>query len=206
VLTPEEVDRMLKNLGVTKKFLKARFENIPEAIQKKLEGFFKGESFYLYGPVGMGKTYISCALLRRFAEEWREKLWRRKYANGYEYHSVSRPEFPVLASVPQIMLQLRDTFHHNDSCFDTETKIIERFSSKKCILLDDLGVEKPSEFVLQSLYMIVDNRYKNEKHTVFTSNLDLSAIADRIGDRIASRITEMCKVIKLTGKDRRLRG
>lgn len=56
------------------------------------------------------------------------------------------------------------------------------------------------------LAALVDKFYsQNTRGAIFTSNLSLQEIGDRIDDRTASRIAEMCEIIKLDGPDRRLR-
>ena len=77
---------------------------------------------------------------------------------------------------------------------------------KKCLILDDMGAEKTSEWSIQTLYSIIDRRYRDEKQTLITSNLTLDEIAEKVGDRIASRIAGMCKVVEIKGKDRRIGG
>jgi DNA replication protein DnaC len=86
------------------------------------------------------------------------------------------------------------------------TSLIEKYAGKKCLILDDLGVEKTTEWSLQTLYTIIDRRYREEKQTLITSNLTLDEIAEKVGDRIASRIAGMCKVVEIKGRDRRLKG
>ena len=97
---------------------------------------------------------------------------------------------------------LRNTF--KDKSEQSETEIINNLSEANILILDDLGAEKSSEFALQSLYVIIDQRYSEIRPTIITSNLSLGEIAEKVGDRIASRIAGMCKVIELKGKDRRL--
>jgi DNA replication protein DnaC len=200
---PEEVKEKLLDSGVARHFLCANLNQIPHELQKRIEPFFQEKSsLLLYGPPGTGKTFILAALMRRAIEEWRERIWRNEHPDGHTYDSVSRPEIPSLASVPEVMLAIRESFKRNGE--ESEEEIIRKLSQKRVLFLDDLGVEKPTESTLQSLYLIIDNRYRNERQTVFTSNLGLSEIAERVGDRIASRISEMCRVIKITGRDRRV--
>jgi len=72
------------------------------------------------------------------------------------------------------------------------------------LLLDDIGAEKASEWVKQTLYLIIDNRYGNMKKTFITSNLTLNQISNQLDDRISSRIAGMSNTIRMQGKDRRL--
>lgn len=72
------------------------------------------------------------------------------------------------------------------------------------LFIDDIGSEKTSDFVIEFLYMIVNKRYENMKRTVFTTNLTLEDFKNRYGDRILSRIAEMCILLELKGEDKRL--
>ncbi len=72
-------------------------------------------------------------------------------------------------------------------------------------ILDDIGVEKVSEFVEEFMYMLINNQYEKVYPMVITSNLPLSQLAERLGDRIVSRIKEMCSVVEIKGEDKRLK-
>jgi len=50
--------------------------------------------------------------------------------------------------------------------------------------------EKTTEWALQTLFVIIDRRYRNMVKTIITSNLSLNEISEKIGDRIASRSEE----------------
>jgi integrase len=56
------------------------------------------------------------------------------------------------------------------------------------LYLDDLGTEKPTDWALQTLYLIIDRRYPEMMQTIISSNLNLDELSSRLGDRIASRI------------------
>ena len=74
------------------------------------------------------------------------------------------------------------------------------------LILDDLGAEKVTEYVRQSLYTLINKRYLDNLPTFFTSNLSLDEIAARLDDRISSRIFEMCGApIDLGNEDLRLK-
>jgi DNA replication protein DnaC len=69
--------------------------------------------------------------------------------------------------------------------------------------MDDLGTEKPSDWVIQTLYVIINSRYEEDKQTVITSNYSLEEIRKNLNDKIASRIIAMTEVIEIKGIDRR---
>lgn len=72
-------------------------------------------------------------------------------------------------------------------------------------MLDDIGAEKPTEWVRETLFSLIDFRYQNNKPIIFTSNFHLSNLENKLGKPIISRIVEMCRVIKLDGEDFRLK-
>ena len=78
------------------------------------------------------------------------------------------------------------------------------YCNKEFIFIDDVGAENISEFVLEFFYLVVNKRYENMKRTVISTNLTIEAFKDRYGDRILSRLSEMCLIIELKGDDRRL--
>jgi hypothetical protein len=78
------------------------------------------------------------------------------------------------------------------------------------LVLDDLGAEKTSEWVDETLNLIVNTRYSERRLTLFTSNYDISddptdpdSLQVRVGFRMYSRLHEMCEFLHLDGADYR---
>ena len=90
----------------------------------------------------------------------------------------------------------------DDNRDETESDVLDKYSSCELLILDDLGSEKTSDFTIQSLYLIIDRRYRNLKPTIITTNLTLPEIGEKIDARIASRLSEM-KVIEINMPDYR---
>jgi DNA replication protein DnaC len=67
------------------------------------------------------------------------------------------------------------------------------------LLLDDLGAEKSTDFVREMIGALIDRIYRDDKLLIVTSNLDLNALAQKLDDRVADRLVEMCLAIKFTG-------
>jgi DNA replication protein DnaC len=81
---------------------------------------------------------------------------------------------------------------------------IKDFTNQEYVFIDDIGAEKTSDFVIEFLYILVNKRYENMKRTVLATNLSIDDFQEKYGDRIASRLAEMCVFVELKGEDKRL--
>jgi DNA replication protein DnaC len=174
-----EADRLAKI--IPSKYHDAEFTNLKPGAQQHLAAWLETPfSIYMSGTAGTGKTYTAAALLRA--------AW------GASVHSAA------WANVPTLLDELRRSMNQADRTSGQ----IEELCSATVVVLDDIGAEKPSEWVLDRLYVIVNSRYERELPTVFTSNLPLSQLYDRLGSRIASRLAEMTQQFEIGGDDRRM--
>jgi DNA replication protein DnaC len=198
-IPPEDrIKKILRGCHVPERYLEANIEQLSPGLLKAIDGFFQRKSLYIWGEVGTGKTFIVCALLRAFVEK-AEQIVRDKIAeNRVVYY-----EAPLYISIPELFMFIRDSFKPNSVL--SERSIIEQYSDARRVVFDDIGVEAPTDTTIQRLYSLVDNRYRDMKQTLFTSNYNLTDLAGRIGERIPSRIFEMCHVINLKGPNRRKR-
>ncbi|MDQ3540095.1 MAG: ATP-binding protein [Chloroflexota bacterium] len=73
----------------------------------------------------------------------------------------------------------------------------------RILILDDLGVEKPSDWVRERMYVLLNARYEAILPTIVTSNADLARLAGSLGERTISRFSEHLRVVTITGRDRR---
>ena len=94
------------------------------------------------------------------------------------------------------------------SSFDVKNKkydpLEDTLNFKGLYILDDVGAEKLSEWVQETFYLIINKRYEEMRPTIITSNFNINDLAQRIGDRTVSRIVEMCDIVELKGKDKRM--
>jgi DNA replication protein DnaC len=73
------------------------------------------------------------------------------------------------------------------------------------LFIDDLAAARPSAWTQERLFEIFDERYINRRPVIITCDVLPSALAEVTGDRVRSRLAEMCRggVVLLQGADRR---
>lgn len=99
----------------------------------------------------------------------------------------------AFAYVPSLLDQLR-----------AQEVSVERFLNADLLVLDDLGSERPTDWSLEKLLIIVDGRLNEYRPTIFTTNFPLEELEKRLGMRLASRIIGSNLRILLQGSDYRL--
>lgn len=179
----ENIQRLFKNSNIPTMFKDVDINSIRiEKNKKIIENYNKG-GLYLRGNTGVGKTHIAVCIMKRLIEQ-------------------SIPA--VFISIPELLLEIRDTFKGNNE--SSELQIIDEYGyTKKTVVFDDIGSEKVSDWSLQTLYLIIDRRYREILPTIVTSNLSLDELSEKLSDRIASRIAGMCEIIEIKGDDQRLK-
>lgn len=183
MIDQDSPERLLPFFGIPQRFVHARKEDIAPEIWNAASVFLEGKGLYLHGPVGVGKTHLIAALLR-------EKI------------IVSPAQKLLFTTVHNMLIEIRASFG-NDERSGTEQELFRKYSGVPCLALDDLGTEKTTDWVMQTLEAIIDRRYGDLRQTLITSNLSLEKLSRKGGDRIASRIAGMCRVVELKGTDRR---
>jgi len=160
---------------------------IPEKWWGKTIQDIEVRPLFITGPVGVGKTYYMAAML--YAQ------WQRVVQE--------KQEWPVITwtGAPGLLFRLRSSF--TPGALETEKQIIDHYTKVDWLYLDDLGADKPSDWVRASLYLIIDTLYQMGKNLVVSSNLSLSELSEIYDDRLTSRIMEMCRVKTMTGVDKR---
>lgn len=186
-----KIKELLERRGVPKRYSDCTLDNfqIVGEERKRVLGQVKqyikrmgttDEGLFLTGSNGTGKTHLAVAVMREFL-----------LSDHLDCHFIK---------VPELLLNIREHIGKGWS----EKEIIEEYKGYGCLFLDELGVEKASEWALQDLYLILDGRSGALKPTIITSNLGLEEIGEHIGLRFLSRIVEMCKSIVMEFQDWRL--
>jgi DNA replication protein DnaC len=156
----------------------------------------------LVGPIGVGKTHLAVGIIRQLmAEKGAECLF-------YDYR--------------ELLKDIQNSY--NASVQTTELEVLRPVVDCEVLLLDELGAVKPTEWVADTVSYLLNARYNERRTTIITTNFkcapasdDLDdpnnqlaqarravrkqTLGDRIGDRMLSRLREMCKLVEMQGED-----
>jgi len=108
----------------------------------------------------------------------------------------------LFVPLPDLLEKLRKSYY--DEGF--YPLFFEDHINADLLVLDDIGAEQVTDWVLEKIYQLVNHRYEFLLPTIFTSNLTGKELANRLGDRIVSRIEQMSMAVKLKNIDHRLHG
>lgn len=175
----------IERAGIPARFRDCTLRTSPQKVAAQM--MERGEplaSYYLHGPVGTGKTGL---------------------AAGYLQHWIlTRGKPGRFVTAPRLFAELRATYDGENS----ELSVLERYSRTPLLVLDDLGSEstRSADWVADRLYQILGERHDELRPTVITSNLNLDALTERVGERLVWRIVEACGpggIIEVGGRNLR---
>jgi DNA replication protein DnaC len=142
----------------------------------------------LEGQPGVGQTHLAVAVLKQVIQT--------SGARGMFYDTRD------------LLRVIRSTY--DPSIRTTELDVLRPVMQADLLVLDDLGAEKTSEWVDETMNLIVNTRYNERRLTIFTSNYmdipddtDPNSLLFRIGFRMRSRLHEMCEFVEMDAADYR---
>jgi DNA replication protein DnaC len=157
-----------------------------------------GTGLLLIGKIGTGKTHLGVGILKELI------LIRGIGCLFYDYR--------------ELLKQIQNSY--NATVQATELDVLRPVFDTEVVFLDELGAVKPTEWVWDTVSLILNTRYNNNRTTIITTNFEdqpaagvattLSAaraatreetLGDRIGERMRSRLHEMCRIVRLEGLD-----
>ncbi len=189
-----ELTKIRANCFINKNQMNYTFENADDSTDKKLlkkaknyvkyfEEMKKNNiGLFLYGSVGSGKTYISCAIANEIITK-------------YAY----RPKMKNFAGILNDLQSGSYNFDRN--------KYIEDLTSPILLIIDDFGIERNTEYALENIYNVINARCEKSRPTIITTNLNYKDIQKKQENlmlaRIYSRLIEMCQPLIVVSDDRR---
>ena len=192
----KRLNRLVQSCGIPSAYKRKTFDDyiVSEGAEKAVEVAkwlveYPDKGAMFYGATGAGKTLLAAIVAQ-------EKMKR----------GIS----VVFASVPDLLMDIRDSFGTGRTA-----EILRSVQRVPCLVLDDLGAERMSEWVGEQVFAILNYRSTHELQTIITSNYGLTALAERMtaatkgkdsGDdvqsqRILSRICGMCYIVEVGGRD-----
>ncbi len=152
----------------------------------------------IIGKIGTGKTHLAVGILKELI------LNRGISCLFYDYR--------------ELLKEIQNSY--NSTVQRTELDVLRPVFEADVLVLDELGAVKPTEWVWDTVSLILNTRYNDNRTTIITTNFDDQPAAgatgsisparaanrgetlgDRIGERMRSRLHEMCRIITLDGTD-----
>ena len=140
-----------------------------------------GRGLWLFGDTGTGKTTLAMLISKA---------------------ALAAGRSVAIYSLPKLLARIRQTYDAEPGG-DSYLAFFERLTAVDLLHIDDLGAEKRSDWVLEQLYALVNERYEAERSVLITTNLPHEELEEQIGQRTVSRLSQMCDEIPLFGDDRR---
>lgn len=190
-------DRALAAARIQRRYAHCELTNFEQHYDSLRDAFRKAVHFVekfpivdrgllLIGSHGVGKTHLAVAILKA--------VIRTKGIQGYFYETG------------ELLKLVRDTYASDTNEMDVLRPVLDA----PLLILDDLGVDKTTEWVQDILGHVVNVRYSERRPTVFTTNLietsdplHPKSFMYRLGPRTRSRLFEMCDWVHMDAIDTR---
>jgi primosomal protein DnaI len=154
-------------------------------LRNRLDQAARVKGLYIFGPPGVGKTHLMLAICN--------KLDERQIPNIFVRADTIFDKLRTMAALGQDM-----------------ESVIEKYCTVPVLAIDEFAQERANEFTIDKMFRIINYRFSNKLPTLFTSNYEPPAIyktfhdSTKTVDAMISRIIQMARIGRLTGKDARL--
>lgn len=181
----EKVNRMFDGTQIPVRFQSATLDTVLQSnqlIKQAADALRERHNLILIGDPGTGKTFFACALVRTLLQDSQQCLF---------------------VGVPDLLDKIRRGFNAADG--NKSEDILEAAAASQWLVLDDIGKEKPTTWVLETLYRLVNKRYGDMLPTIVTSNLDFDGLMRQLDASTVSRLLEGAVVLTFDSADRRIK-
>jgi DNA replication protein DnaC len=149
-----------------------------------------GRGLMFVGLAGRGKTHLAVGVLRALIEE--------KGCQG------------LFSDYGDLLKQIQNSY--NSRAETSEHELLRPVLEAEVLVLDDLGSTKPTAWVWDTVAHVLNARYNHKRTTIITTNFANrppgaatptreDTLGDRIGERMRSRLVEMCVCLEVQGDD-----
>lgn len=191
------------------------FEAISQFIENILE-HKKTSGLLLVGGVGSGKTFLTACLVNTLAvhletyfDEFNYIVSNTPYYEDSFDRLKSNYEWLLYENKSICFIVLTELFQYLRQCYGNDNKtydmnrVVEHIKQVDILVLDDMGVEKSSDWTKEILFNIIDYRYNENLPLVVTTNCVPDELKEKIEDRNFDRLREMCALVPVTSKSQR---
>ena len=161
---------------------------VQDYVERLDENLASGRGMWLMGNTGTGKTTLGMLVAKT---------------------ALAAGRTVAVYFTPKLLTQIRQTYQATES-EDAYDAFFRRLTSVDLLYIDDLGSERHTDWVVEQLYALVNERYENQRSMLVTSNAaqdveeGRSQLENQIGPRTVSRLIEICDdPLPLFGADRR---
>jgi DNA replication protein DnaC len=155
----------------------AEYREFCELVSERLDA---GKGLWFLGDRGTGKTSLAMLV---------------------SIHALRARRTVGIYTAPKLLEAIRSTYGEKSQISLAE--MLERLRAVDLLHIEDLAVPRTTEWVLEQLYSVIDDRYQDRRSVIFTADVErVTDLADRIGYRTVSRLVEICgEPILMRGPD-----
>lgn len=153
------------------------------------------------------------AAMRRYVDKWDEVkldnmglLLYGSVGTGKTFYAACIANALIDKGVPVLMTSFSRIVNTMQGMYNGRQEYLDKLASYPLLIIDDLGAERGSDYMLEQVYAVVDARYQSGLPMIITTNIPIAEIkepADLKYQRIYDRILQRCFPIEIKGPSRR---